>query len=338
MALDTGSFMGKKVLVIRFSSIGDIVLTTPVLRSLKSSGHSVHFLTKKTFATILTANPNVDKVIVINRLVSEQIEVLKKEQYDHIIDLHGNLRSLKVKFKLRASRSTFHKLNFQKWLLTRVKINILPKIHIVERYCKVLESLGLSCDRDGLDYFIPSQEKIEITQYIPAPQKYICIALGAAHHTKQIPTEILVPLIDIIPYPVILIGGPNDSPKARSIISLTKHSHCISLCGQLSIHQSASVIDQSIGIITPDTGMMHIAAALQKSLVAIWGNTVPEFGMYPYYGSRTSTKYISLENIISCRPCSKIGYVSCPKNHFKCMMLHQPIKIWNAMESLIPAD
>ena len=146
-----------KFLVIRFSSIGDIVLTTPVVRCLKKQvvTAEVHYLTKKSFAKIFEANPYIDKVHYLENDLNAVIASLQQEDFDYVIDLHNNLRTKKVKQALKKQAFSFTKLNIQKWLLTALKINKMPAIHIVDRYLQTLESFGVKNDGAGLDYFIP---------------------------------------------------------------------------------------------------------------------------------------------------------------------------------------
>ncbi len=138
-----------KFLIVRFSSIGDIVLTTPVIRCLKQqlADSEVHFLTKKIFRSIIENNPNVDKHHLLDNDLDEVINDLKKENFDYIIDLHNNLRTLKVKRALRKVPSfSFNKLNIEKWLLTALKINVMPKVHIVDRYLETLKTFCVKND------------------------------------------------------------------------------------------------------------------------------------------------------------------------------------------------
>ena len=94
-------------------------------------------------------------------------------------------------------------------------------------------------------------------------------------------------------------------------------------CGKFSLHESAAILRRAHVVITHDTGLMHIAAALRKPILSLWGNTVPAFGMYPYYGkpglATIPSSYMLEVKNLSCRPCSKIGYAACPKKHFRCM-------------------
>jgi len=315
---------GKKILVIRFSSIGDIVMCTALVRCLsKQIDAEVHFLTKDAFRTIVDANPFVTKVYSIKNKVSEVIEDLKGEAYDYIIDLHKNIRSMQVKRALKTTNFSFHKLNFEKWLMVNFKIDHLPNVHIVDRYLQTVSSLGIVKDGEGLDYFIPPEKEIDAEQFIfdklkEKHSKYIAFAIGAAHATKRLPTEKIIEMCDRINMPVILLGGPGDKETGKQI-QISAGEHVINTCGELKLHESASLVRQAYKVLTHDTGMMHIAAAFGKDIISIWGNTIPEFGMYPYYSNGINNNITIEVNGLSCRPCSKIGYQKCPKGHFNCM-------------------
>lgn len=307
-----------KILIIRFSSIGDIVLTTPVVRCLKQQlGAEVHYLTKRFFGTILAANPNIDKVWTIEDKVSEVLRELEKEGFDYVIDLHKNIRSLQVRRSLSAKVLAFDKLNWEKWLMVNLKWNRLPDTHIVDRYLAPLSEIGLKNDGLGLDYFIPSEEEVDIEKRYDLKNGFIAFAIGAAHATKRLPKGKIISICQKTNKAVFLLGGPAEK-KIGEEIAQAAGRHIINTCGSLSLHQSASIVRQSNLVITHDTGMMHIAAAFQKKIISVWGNTIPEFGMYPYLKSEADHILIENKNL-SCRPCSKIGYATCPKGHFKCM-------------------
>lgn len=341
--------MPVKILIIRFSSIGDIVLTTPVVRCLKQQLQAeVHFLTKKPFRNILDANPYVDKVYAIKSKIGEISEELKREQYDWVIDLHHNLRSLQVKRSLRVTSRSFDKINFQKWLMVRFKWNVLPRTHIVHRYLDTVKKLGVQYDGQGLDYFIPEAQELPLRnldtdQNLPPELRnalhqghYIALVIGAAHATKRMPAQKLIEICKGISLPILLLGGPDDRPVAEQI-TRAAGTHVVNTCGQYSLHQSASLVRQAQQVITHDTGLMHIAAALRKPIISVWGNTIPEFGMTPFYpdGMDENTT-VEVKNL-SCRPCSKIGFDACPKGHFNCMEQIDPEKIFLSIEPFIPA-
>ena len=309
----------KKVLVIRFSSIGDIVLTSPVVRCVKDQMNcEVHFLTKKQFAEIAESNPNIKKVYSIEKRVLEVSKQLKKENYDFVIDLHHNLRSAQVKTVLKKSSSSFSKLNIKKWLIVNFKLNNLPDVHIVDRYFETVKSLGVRNDLKGLDYFIPKKDEVDLkTLPVVFQSGYIGFVIGAKFATKQMPAEKIISIISKINQPFILLGGEDDFEKGEKIRSQAASHKVFNACGKYRLSQSASLVKQAKKIITHDTGLMHIASAFKKEIISVWGNTIPEFGMIPYLPDKNS-KMIQVKNL-SCRPCSKLGYDTCPKGHFKCM-------------------
>jgi ADP-heptose:LPS heptosyltransferase len=312
-----------KFLIIRFSSIGDIVLTTPIIRCLKQQvpDAEVHFLTKKSFKGILETNPYIDKLILLDESWELMLHELQQEEYNYIIDLHHNIRTLRIKNALKVPAFSFNKLNIKKWLLTAFKINTLPNIHIVDRNFETVKSFGVSNDGKGLDYFIPAKDEIKGND-IPASHQfgYIGVVIGAALNTKKMPVAKLKELCSKIDYPIILLGGPEDRADGDRIAALDEIK-IYNACGKFNLNESADLVRKSKLIITHDTGLMHIAAAFKKPILSIWGNTVPAFGMTPYFGNANITHQIFEVKKLGCRPCSKIGHQECPRGHFKCMEL-----------------
>ncbi len=308
-----------KYLIIRLSSIGDIVLTTPVVRCLKKQGENaqIHYLVKEQFAQILKSNPYIDKIHTFNGNLKECIDELKEEKFNYIIDLHKNLRSSVIKLKLKTKSLSFDKLNLQKWLMVNLKINKLPDVHIVDRYMKTIDAFIEGNDNKGLDYFYDENERVNLAELPSAFQNgYLAFAIGAKHATKRIPTEKCVSICNRINLPIVLMGGKSDSGAANRIKEQS-HASIYNACGKYSLNESASLLHQARLVLTPDTGLMHIAAAFKKKIISVWGNTVPAFGMYPYLPGDES-QIIEVENL-KCRPCSKIGFEKCPKKHFDCM-------------------
>lgn len=310
-----------KILVLRFSSIGDIVLTSPVLRCLKQqTGATVHFLCKESFRPVVASNPYVDRVFAFQKGISEVLPALRAEKYDLVVDLHRNLRSLQLKWRLGKRSYSFRKLNLEKWLLVNWRINRLPAVHIVDRYMACVAPLGVQYDGGGLDFFIPEGQ--DWRQRIPAAeqpkQPFVAFVIGATHATKRLPTEKLIYLCSHIQQPVVLLGGKQEVALGEQVAAAVG-AHVHNYCGRLSLYESASVVRDADLVLTHDTGLMHIAAAFRKRIVSVWGNTVPEFGMYPFYPTGMEANTSFQVNGLTCRPCSKIGYAACPKGHFACM-------------------
>jgi heptosyltransferase-2 len=308
-----------KFLIIRFSSIGDIVLTTPVIRCLKQQviGAEVHFVTKKQFSPVISNNPYIDKRFTFDGDLKLLVRQLKRENYDYIIDLHNNLRTLYIKHKLNAQSFSFNKLNFKKWLVTNFKINKLPPVHIVERYLDTTKHFNVQNDSRGLDFFISPENEVSLAS-LPENYRnaYVALVIGAKHATKQLPALKLIELCNKLNKPVIILGGKDEKQKADDIINKC-NIDIYNACGLYNIQQSASILQQAKVVITHDTGLMHIAAAFKKDIISIWGNTIPELGMYPYLVGREH--YIFEVKNLNCRPCHKLGYAQCPKKHFNCM-------------------
>jgi ADP-heptose:LPS heptosyltransferase len=278
--------------------------------------------------SILEANPYISKIHVLNSDWNEMIKSLKAENFDFIVDLHRNLRSLRLKLSLRKPSSTFKKCNFTKWLMVNGKWfggRNLNVSHVVDRYMKTLKPLGITYDGKGLDYFIPEKEH-DISNILPSyflENGYVAIAVGSKHATKQLPVEKLLDICKNTNENFVLLGDNNDKQKSEIIIA----NNVFNACGLLNLNQSAAVVQHAKYLISGDTGLMHIAAALKKPVVSVWGSTVPEFGMYAHFpkGMEHLNKIVQVENL-ACRPCSKLGYKQCPKKHFRCM---KQIKITN---------
>lgn len=307
-----------KFLIIRFSSIGDIVLTTPVIRCLKQQipDAEVHVLTKPGFKQVLEYNPYIDTLHLLDKPLLAKTLELKSEGFDCIIDLHNNLRTRIIKGILDIPAYSFNKLNIEKTVRVKFKHDMLPAEHIVDRYLNTVAPLGVFNDGKGLDYFLA--ENTTLPDSVHLPTKYIAVAIGAQHTTKRLPNNKLIEIAKQTTETLVLLGGKEDVENAKQIAAQSG-SHVINLCGQLSLAQSALIVKQAAAVITHDTGLMHIAAAFQKPIVSVWGNTIPEFGMTAYYGNYDVQNFVFEIRNLSCRPCSKIGFNQCPQKHFSCM-------------------
>ncbi len=333
-----------KVLIIRFSSIGDIVLTTPVVRCLKQQRPEVkvHYLTKASFMPILSNNPYIDKLHLFGDDLNKVIEELKAEEFDFVIDLHKNLRTTKVKKALDVPSEAYPKLNIKKWLLTNFKLDLMPDKSIVERYFEPAGEIKVHNDGKGLDHFTPENAKLK-NDDIPMGHwgGYVGCVIGGSFNTKKLPVAQWKKFCETVPYPVILLGGPEDREEGQ-LIAEQDPIKIYNSCGKFNLNESAELVKHAHVIVSNDTGLMHIAAAYQKPIISLWGNTSPEMGMFPYYGYNNLKERIAPQSVIienkslGCHPCSKIGYNKCPKKHFKCMndldmtlVSEHVVKQWN---------
>lgn len=311
-----------KILIVRFSSIGDVVLTSPVIRALKKQIPTceIHYITKENNREILADNPYIDQLFTIQKTITECLDKLKAQHYDYLIDLHKNTRTLSLKKQLDVPYLTFPKLNIEKWLLVNFKWNRMPNIHIVDRYFKAVESLGVKNDQLPCDYFISEKEQVQTEKLLNVhPKSYLTIAIGAQFATKRMNFELLEKIIAPLTFPIVLVGGPTDVNFAHKLIQRFPEKQLISACGNYTLSQSASIVQQAKAILTNDTGLMHIASCFEIATISVWGNTVPALGMYPYFPRIQNAYSIHEVANLRCRPCSKIGFQKCPKKHFSCM-------------------
>jgi ADP-heptose:LPS heptosyltransferase len=309
----------QRILLVRFSSIGDIVLTSPVVRALRKRfpEADIRYLTKRTHAELVLPNPHLNGVFLFDGKLRETIAEVRAFRPDVIIDLHHNLRTALLKAAVGGRAYSFPKLNVEKWLHVNMKLDTLPDLHIVDRYFKAVEPLGALNDGQGLDFFVP--DDVQLPQ-LPASftAGYVAVAVGAKFATKRIPEEKLAAIILGLQRPVVLLGGPEDAALGER---LAKGGQVFNACARMSIEESARIIERANVVITPDTGMMHIAAAFHRPIISVWGSTVPAFGMTPYMPLHPDRIHIIEQKALSCRPCSKIGFDRCPKGHFNCMNL-----------------
>jgi ADP-heptose:LPS heptosyltransferase len=329
-----------RLLFIRFSSIGDIVFTTPAIRCAKQQipGVELHFLTKASMKAVTEANPYIDHFHYFDKDLNATIQDLKAFKFDYIIDLHKNLRTFQIQKALGVPSLSYQKLSLQKLLLTKLHLNYMPDRHIVDRSLDALSVLGVVYDGKGLDYFIP-KETVLPSNALPASFQsgYIALVIGASYASKKLPVASLQALCHKIPYPIVLIGGKEDQAEGAAVEAINPIK-IFNACGKFNLHASALLVKQSRTVISHDTGFLYIACAFHKKTVAIWGATSPALQVEPYYpiAQQESKKILSKETELTrlsndewyfnaivpnlpCQPCSNYGTKQCPQGHFACM-------------------
>ncbi|MES2377973.1 MAG: glycosyltransferase family 9 protein [Bacteroidota bacterium] len=306
-----------KILVIRFSSMGDIIYTTPVVRCLKKqlNGAEIHFITKPAFKYIYDNNPYVDKLLLLKPDLSDTIKDIKAEQYDYIIDLHNNLRTAIIKLRTGVKSSTYKKQTIRKWLSLKFNLKLVPPVHLVDRYLKAVKFLGVENDNQSIDYYIKADHRLDKLLPVSHQQKYVAFVIGATHFTKRMPNEKIISLCKDIDKPIVLLGG-NDVKHNGDVIANALGDKIYNACGITSLDESVFLVSKASKVIGFDTGLTHIAEAFNVPIVSVWGGTVPELlGVQPYKVKEVLVAGIELP----CRPCSKFGLPACPLGHFKCM-------------------
>lgn len=338
----------KSILVIRFSSIGDILLTTPVVRLLKTQFPDcrIDFVVKEQFSELLAENPNISQLYHYsktnpNRSLKSIKQQIRSQRYDLIVDLHKNFRSFYLSFSSRAHRIVrYRKGVLRRWLLVHFKLfRNRPVVPIFQRYLNTLLPYQLSNELLRLEIFIPDKIVARVEgkydNFIRGSLgPIIGIAPGAKHETKRWTAEgfnaVIRFFIEQQNARVILFGGATDIDFINQLPFSQGH-HVLNVAGQLSLSETAALMAHCDLMLTNDSGLMHLATALKKKVVAIFGSTTEQLGFFPYL-----TEYLVVQNnSLFCRPCSHIGRKRCPKGHFKCMRDISAEQVISAMLKLL---
>ncbi|SRR5690554_1994694 len=322
----------KRILVIRFSSIGDIVLCSPVFRLLKKQWNAeIHWLTKPRYSFVNEHNPYIDQIHTLEPNFKDTLDKLQLSHFDLVIDLHKNLRSWRFKRGLKVPSVSFDKRNVEKWVLVNFHRNWMrDPVHLVDRYLEALKPLGIEDDGEGLDYFYSD------TTQNPLPvNHYIAYGIGGTYRTKKMPAQEIIQHFSSLPLPLVLLGGKTEEKDAL-IIEKALGDRCINMVNRCDLHTTGKILHDADYVISHDTATMHMAAAFRKKILSIWGATAPELGMTPYLPQQFSQNSVILEyENLSCHPCSKLGNEKCPKGHFKCMTALDPAHVNQKIEQLL---
>ncbi len=321
----------KRILVIRFSSLGDILLTTPFLRILhkKYPLAKIDFLIKKSFVDAVKHNPNVSNVFSwqLDEELKTLIAELKLGNYDFVIDLQNNFKSKKIVKKLGKKSIFFIKPNVKKFLLVQFKLNLLKaEKSIPERYIEVIPELEM--DGSGLELFLPEN----INSGLSIDKTIIGFAPGAFHYTKRWPIEYYAELGNMLAekgFTIAIFGGKSDIEICNDLHNKIENS--VDLSNNNQLFQTATDMKKCKFIVCNDSGLMHTATAVRVPVVSIFGSTVRGFGFTPF-----GVKSLIIENNnLSCRPCSHIGKAACKKKHFECMTKLTPQMVYKNIENFM---
>ena len=334
-----------KILIIRLSSIGDILLSTAFIRQTRLTfpEAEIDFIIKKRFADLVQYNPHINKVFEYddeNKTgLSEFVSHFKTIKYDYIFDLHNNLRSIYIRNRIHA-KNRFHikKDKLAQTALVKLKWHLYSHLKsIPERYSDVGVEAGITDDGKGLEVYWNEETESSVNDHfsrakIVVSRPTIGLAPGAGFYTKRWPRDYFIQLIDLInsrdDYNILLLGGEQETELGKQ---LAKLPNVYNFIAKLNILESGVAISRLSSLISNDSGLMHMATCVNTPVVAIFGSSVKEFGFFPYRAKSSVVENKDLD----CRPCSHIGKSSCPRSHFKCMNDIQPDKIYNALKEVI---
>ena len=320
-----------KILIIRFSSFGDVVLTTPVIRKIKDRYPDAHidFLVYDAFSEAISLNPDIGRLIVFERkkskdkhYIGKMIEKLKQEKYDFVIDLHSKLLSGIIGRSLKNKKTAYLKYKKRKWWKTLlVKAGLIPynaDCTIVESYFTALRKLGIAFTRenmesgrgDGLEFYIDERKEKEFAEKFELKkEKYFVLAPGASKFTKKWPfyNELAENLLKATKERIFVIGGPEDYDSVKG----DPEGRIVNLCGKISFKESGIVLKYSELAVVNDSGPFHIGRAVGSKIFVFFGPTDPKLFSFE------KTTFL-LKNP-DCRPHSLYGNDKFPKKYENCM-------------------
>ncbi|MDI6803746.1 MAG: lipopolysaccharide heptosyltransferase II [Bacteroidota bacterium] len=343
----------EKILIIRLSSIGDILLSSPLVRCLRNKfpNSQIDFLVRNDYSDLVKYNPHISKVIEFDiqggfNSLKKLTRQLKQENYDIVLDIHNSLRSRYIRYFIKPkSVHIVDKRTAARFCLINFKQNLYKKdIPVAERYLETAKKLGVENDKKGLEVFIHDNQQNKIAEKLLQVRSsniklIVGVAPSAKHNTKKWQAgkyiELLARLVTEQDALVLAFGGIEDKNEIDGIVNqvneITGKQAAVNFAGELSLLENAAAFDYCNVVITNDTGLMHIAAARKKKIVALFGPTVREFGFFPY-----GTENIVVEDkTLSCRPCSHIGSKTCPKKHFKCMQDISSEKVYTEIKHIL---
>jgi len=317
-----------KILIIRLSSLGDIILTQPVVKLLKIKypTSKITYLTKEVFGPLLKTFPEVDEIITWENLKNTK-DILRKCYFDLVVDLHK-----KISTKLACYHSnykqcvTYDKKHFLRWQITKKITNksidstldlyfsALKKIGINEKYTYPMIKISQNC--------IDKAIKLLANYNINFAKYKIAVFPGATHPTKMYPINYLAKFISLIPKSwncqFVVMGSYEEKELGLNLKRIIGND-IIEICGATDLELLPAVVSQMDGVISNDSGSMHVAAALGLPQMAIFGATHTRLGFRPL-----NEKAIIIQSNIKCQPCSLHGGKYCKKGNFECMTSIKP--------------
>lgn len=330
------------ILAVRFSSIGDVLLTTPLLRAIRRRypAGRLTVLTKQAYAPLLNQNPNVDRVLALDgqRSLASVATELRASRYTHLLDLHDSVRSRTLRLLVPGRWSTYPKHRVARTVLIHTKRDYYAEHRpVAERYFAAARTLDVVPDGNPPDLFLAPEAEREVAAWFAAApldpdRPTVALAPGAAHATKRWPIEhwrTLLARITDAGFQAVILGGEEDQTVAASIVEGAA-SGVMNVAGRYGLQGTAALIRRSVALVSGDTGVMHMATAVGTPVVALFGPTVRAFGFFPY---TDRARIVELD--LGCRPCSSKGGPRCPLGHHRCLRQISPDTIYQALSQSI---
>jgi len=326
-----------RILCVRFSSIGDVLLTTPLVRALhrRHPDAELYFVTKQAMAPLVVENPHLTQVIELG--AKERIADLARRLWvlrpTHALDLHGSLRSTALRWLVPCQWSGYSKRKFARTTLIATKVNVYGKpVPVPERYFEAARDLDVQPDGGPPEFFLAPAARAHMAHWLAEvgldPKPFAVIAPGAAHATKRWPIphwQALTDRLRQLGYGVVAVGGPQDRELVDAL-----GARVINVAGEFTLQETGACLARAAVLVSGDTGVMHMASGVGTPVVALFGPTVEPFGFFPY-----TKRAAVLERDLSCRPCSAMGTERCPLGHHRCLQDILPDQVADAVQRLV---
>jgi heptosyltransferase-2 len=338
---DPDNPVAPRIALVRFSSMGDILLTTPLLRAIRRRHPDawMTYVTKAEFVPLLETNPRLNEIIGFRPTtpLADLARRLAAGGYTHFLDLHGSLRSRALAARVGSRWGRYPKHRFARGVLIRLKRDIYrDRRHVAERYFDAARELDVTPDDGPLEFFLKrealdSARKFLADQRLDPSSALVALVPGAAHATKQWPVrhwQHLVAMLTTHGHEVVVLGGPKEQALCEEV-AVAGGDHATSAGGRFDLGGTAALLKLARCAVAGDTGPMHLATAVGTPVVALYGPTVQPFGFFPYRARATV-----LERDLDCRPCSAMGGPVCPLKHHRCLEDIAPDVVFDAVRRL----
>ena len=327
------------VLLVRFSSIGDILLTTPLVRALarRHPEAKLVYVTKRAMAPLVADNPHVAEVVALEpdeplRHLARRLRALAPT---HGLDLHGSIRSAGLRVLVPCRWSGYRKRKLARTLLISTKLDAYRRpTPVAERYFEAARRLDARPDGGPPEFCLGAGATTRVAQWLAerglAGATLAALGPGAAHATKRWPIAHWAALgerLGAAGYRTVVVGGPEDRGLAQQLVA---GGAAASVAGEFSLQETGALLQRARVVVSGDTGIMHMATGVGTPVVALFGPTVAQFGFFPYVAPS-----VVLERALDCRPCSATGTAACPLGHHRCLADITPADVAAAVDRLV---
>jgi len=328
-----------RILLVRFSSIGDILLTTPLVRALRRRlpDAQLIYVTKRAMAPLVADNPHLSQVVALepDEPLTQLAGRLRGLQPTHALDLHGSLRSAALRLLVRCRWSGYAKRKLARTFLVATKLDTYRgHVPVPERYFEAARGLDVRPDGGPPEFFVGAAARERVGRWLAerglAGERLAALAPGAAHATKRWPIahwQALAERLRGAGYRIVVLGGPEDRGAAQQ---LGGSALAESAAGEFTLQETGACLARAKVLVSGDTGVMHMATGVGTPVVALFGPTVNAFGFFPY-----QARAAVLEQHLDCRPCSTMGTARCPLGHHRCLVDTLPDQVAAAVERLV---